>query len=98
MASPNFNNHFIIYSFSFEDTIASILTQKNQKGEDLPISFMIKEIHDYELRYSLLEKQAFALVRGVSHFRPYILKNPIKAYVPYPLVKMMLIQHFRERR
>ena len=73
-----------------------MLTQKNQKGEELPISFMSKELHDYELRYSPLEKQVFALVRVVSYFRPYILNNSIKAYVPDPPIKMMLSQPLQE--
>ena len=92
MVSPNFYNHFILYYFSSEDTIAAMLTQKNHKGEELPISFMSKEKHDYELRYSPLEKQTFALVRVFAYFRPYILNNPIKAYVLHPPVKMMLSQ------
>jgi len=88
--SPNFDNHFILYFFSSEDTIAAMLTQKNQKGEELQVSFMRKELHDYEMRYSPLEKQAFSLVSDIGYFRTYILNNPIKAYVPYPPVRMML--------
>lgn len=59
---------------------------------------MRKELHDYELRYSQLEKQAFALVRLVPHFKPYILNSYVKAYVPHLLVKMMLSQPFGEGR
>jgi hypothetical protein len=54
--SLDFQIYFIIYSFSTETLIASVLTQKNIKGEELPISFMRKTLHDYELRYSELEK------------------------------------------
>jgi hypothetical protein len=53
---PNFDKDFILYSFSSEETIASILTQRNSKGEELPISFMSKTLHDYELKYSEIEK------------------------------------------
>ena len=52
LVRPNFHNHFILYSFDFEDNEAVVLTQKNQKGENFPISLIIKELHDYELRYS----------------------------------------------
>ena len=58
-----------------------MLTQNNFKGEELPISFMSKKLHDYELWYSSLEKKALSLVKDISYFRPYILSNPIKAYV-----------------
>jgi hypothetical protein len=72
LISPDFNKDFIIYSFSLEETIASILTQINLKGEELPISFMRKTFHDYELKYSDIEKQALSLVKEVAHFRTYI--------------------------
>ena len=94
LVSPDFDKHFILYSFSSKDTITTMLTQKNQKGEELPISFMRNELHDYEMRYSPLEKQAFPLVKVVSHFRPYILNSSVKAYVPHPPVEMMLNQPF----
>ena len=90
MVSPNFDNQFIVYSFYFEDSVATMLTEKNQKGEELPISFMIKELHDYEIRYSPSEKQVFSLLRAVSKFIPYILSSPVKDYVPHLSMKMML--------
>jgi hypothetical protein len=37
LISPDFDKYFILYSFSSEETIASILTQKNEKAEELPI-------------------------------------------------------------
>jgi hypothetical protein len=42
LVSPDFDKDFILYSFSSEETITSILTQKNEKGEELPIAFMRK--------------------------------------------------------
>lgn len=68
------------------------------KGEEFPISFMSKGLHDYELRYSPLEKQAFALVRTISYFKSYILNNPIKSYVPHPPIKIMLGQPLQKGR
>lgn len=94
MVSPNFHNHLILYYFPSEDTIATFPTYKNLKGEELPISFMSKELHklhDYELRYLPLAKQAFALVRGFAYFRSYILNNHVKASVPHPPVKWCLV-------
>jgi hypothetical protein len=45
-----------------------------------------------ELNYSITEKQAYALVKSLKHFRSYIGYNKIKAYVPYPVVKDVLSQ------
>jgi hypothetical protein len=77
LISPEFQRDFIIYSFSIETIVAFVLTQKNTKGEELPISFMRKNLHDYELRYSELEKKALALVKQIAHFRTYILNSHV---------------------
>jgi hypothetical protein len=82
LISPDFQRYFIIYSFATEIVVASFLTQNNIKGEELPISFMSKTLHDYELRYSKLEKKTLVLVKVVMHFRTYILKSHVIAYVP----------------
>jgi hypothetical protein len=58
LINPNFQRDFIMYSFSTKSVVASILTQRNAKGEELPINLMSKTLHDYELRYSELEQQA----------------------------------------
>jgi hypothetical protein len=96
LISSYFQRDFIIYSFATETVVASILTQKNIKGEELPIIFMRKTLHDYELRYSKLEKQALALVREVTHFWTYILNSHVISYVPSSPVKMLLNQQLRE--
>ena len=98
LVSLDFRKHFIIYTFASEYTIALVLIRKNHNGNELPISFMRKELHDYELKYSSLEKQAYALVKEVGHFQTYLLNTPFTSLVPYPLVKMMLSQPLREGR
>jgi hypothetical protein len=96
LISLDFQRYFIIYSFAIETVVASIL-QKNVKGEELPISFMRKNLHEYELRYSkVLEKQALSLVKVVAHFHMYILNSHVISYVPSSPVKMILNQQLRE--
>jgi hypothetical protein len=96
LISLYFQRDFIIYSFRTETVGASVLTQRNAKGEELPISFMRNTLNDYELIYSKLEKQALSLVKVVVHFQTYILNSHVIAYVPYSLVKMLLNQQLRE--
>jgi hypothetical protein len=76
--------------------VASILTKRNTKGDKLPISFMSKTIHDYELRYSKIEKQSLYILKEVVHFQTYILNCHVIAYVPSSPVKMLLNQQLRE--
>jgi hypothetical protein len=51
---------------------------------------MRKTLHDYELRYLELEKQALTLVKVVVHFQTYILNSHVIAYVPSLPVKILL--------
>jgi hypothetical protein len=44
------------------------------------------------LNYTITEKQAYALVKSLKHFRTYVGYNKIKAFIPYPAVKDVLSQ------
>jgi hypothetical protein len=66
--------------------------QKNDQGDEQPIAFMRKTLRDSELNYTITEKQAYALVKSLKHFRTYVGYNKIKAFVPYPAVKDVLSQ------
>jgi hypothetical protein len=57
---------------------------------------MRKTLHDYELRYSELEKQALSLVKVVAHFQSYILNSHVIAYVPSSPIKILLNHQLRE--
>jgi hypothetical protein len=57
---------------------------------------MRKTLHDYELRYSELEKKYLALVKEVAHFQTYILNSHVISYVPSSLVKKLLSQQLRK--
>jgi hypothetical protein len=67
LISPYFKRDFILHYVSTEGVMASVLTQRNSKGEELPISFMSKTLRDYEIKYSELEMQTLSLVKAVEH-------------------------------
>ena len=56
LVSPDFTKEFLTFSFASEDTIATILLQKNKEGLEQPIAFFSKTLMDSELKYSILEK------------------------------------------
>jgi hypothetical protein len=68
LVSPNYTKEFLIFSFASEYTIATILLQKNEEGFEQPISFFNKSLRDAELRYDILEKQAYAMVKELKSF------------------------------
>ena len=99
LKSPNFGKDFIMYTFASDDSLAAVLTQKEDGGDEFPISFMITGLQGDELNHQAIDKQAYAVFKAVKQFRPYILKNRTKVIVPYPAVRSLLIQkELGERR
>jgi hypothetical protein len=46
LVSPDYSKYFLIFYFSFEDTIVGILLQKNINNMEQPIAFMRKNLRD----------------------------------------------------
>ena len=92
LVSHNFEKDFLTFSYAFEETVAVVLLQKNDEGFEQPISFFSHALRDAELKYSLIEKQAYALVKALKAFRVYILHSKIIAFVPSIVVKYVLLQ------
>jgi hypothetical protein len=66
--------------------------QKNADDQEQPVAFFSKVLRDAELKYELLEKQAYALVKSLKAFRVYILQAKVIAFVPSRSVKDVLVQ------
>eukprot|EP00253_Pinus_taeda_P006226 PITA_06226 len=92
LTSPQFDRDFIIFSFASEHTIAVILLQKDDQGNEKPIAFFSRALRDAPLKYQIMEKQAYALVKAIKYFRIYILYSHVIAYVPNAVVKDILTQ------
>ena len=92
LISPDYSKEFQIFSFSSEDTIAGVLLQKNKEGHEQPIAFMSRALQHSELKYTTMEKQAYALVKSLKHFRTYVGYSKIIGYVPHPAVKDIMSQ------
>jgi ribonuclease HI len=92
LINPDYSKEFMIFSFASFDTIAVVLLQKNDQGQEQPIAFFSRALRDAELRYEIMEKQAYALVKALKAFRIYVLHSQVIAYVPSPSVKDILIQ------
>ena len=53
---------------------------------------MSRSLKNSELKYTNMEKQAYALVKSLKHFRTYIGYSKVVAYVPHSAVKDILSQ------
>ena len=90
MVSPNFNKYFLIISYASNHTIARVLLQKNRQNVEQPKAFFSKVLRDGELKYDIMEKQAYALIKSLKYFRVYVLHSHIIAYVPSNVVKRII--------
>jgi hypothetical protein len=68
LACPDYLKDFLIFSFASEHTVPTILLQKNEEGFEQPIAFFSKSLIDVELRYDIIEKQAYAMVKALKGF------------------------------
>lgn len=72
--TPNYSVPFYIFSFASAHTIVAALLQKNKAGYEQPITFFSQVLRDVELRYNILEKQAYALVKALKAFCAHVLQ------------------------
>ena len=70
-----------------------MFTQENSEGLEKPIAFFSKDLRDATLKYEIMEKKAFALVKAIKDFRVYILHAHIISFVQSAVVKDVLTQN-----
>jgi hypothetical protein len=73
LIGPYYSKDFLIFSFVSSDTLAVVLLQKNDAGLEQPIAYFSRALRDAEVRYDIMEKQAYALVKALKYFRVYVL-------------------------
>jgi hypothetical protein len=81
-----------LFSFASEHTIVGVLLQKDEQNFERPIAYYSRTLRDSPLKYDIMEKQAYALVKALKEFRVYILHSHTIAYVPNSSVKDILTQ------
>ena len=88
-----------MYTFTSDDSLAAVLTQKEDGEDEFPISFMSTGMQGAKLNYPSMDKQAYVVFKAVKQFRPYTLKNRTKVIVPHPAVRSLFVQkELGERR
>ena len=92
LSSPYFMKNFILFSFTLEHTIVGMLLQKDEQNFENLISYFSKTLQDAPLRYAIMEKQAYSLVKALKDFRTYILHSHIIACVPNDSLNDILTQ------
>ena len=70
------------------------MLQKSNEGYEKHIAFMIRDLQDSELKYTIMENQDYALIKSLKHFRTYIGYSKIAGYVRHATIKDILSQQY----
>jgi hypothetical protein len=89
---PDFIRDFNLYTFAFDQSLAVVLTQKDNDKNEAPMSFMSTNLQGAEINYPAIDKYTYAVYKEVKHFRSYILKNHTKVTVLHPAVRSLFTQ------
>ena len=98
LSSPNFAKDFILFSFASEHTIAGVLLKNDDQNFEKPISYFSRTLRGSPLRYDIMEKKAYALVKALKEFRTYIFHSRVISYVPSNSIKDILMKPNPEGR
>ena len=70
---PNYHRDFTLYLAAAFSTIAMVLMQDDDDGNEHIFYYLSRNLLDIETRYAYVEKLALAAVYAVQRFRHYIL-------------------------
>jgi len=55
--SLDFKKNFLLYTFTYDNLLAAVLTQKDEINNECPISFMSTSMQGLELNYPTIERK-----------------------------------------
>jgi hypothetical protein len=70
---PDYHRDYFLYLAAAPSTIAMVLVQDDDEGNEHVIYYLSRNLLDTETRYAHVEKLALAAVQVVQRFRHYIL-------------------------
>lgn len=97
-AQSQFDREFIVTTDASEIGIAVILSQKDSHGNEKMISTFSRTLQPAEKNYTVTEKELLGIVKGVNHFRHYLLgKNFILRTDHKALTFLWTAKHIKSR-
>ena len=75
--------------------MATVLSQKNDKGEIYPVAFLSKKISPSEYNYEIYNKELLIIIRAFEEWYPELartpVEDPIKVLTDYRNLKYFII-------
>jgi hypothetical protein len=80
---PDVNKPFEIRTDASDYAIGGVLFQRDEKGEEKPISFASRVLSKTEQRYSTTEREMLAIYNWIRYWRSYIWGTSFKVYTDH---------------
>lgn len=86
---PKFDREFILTTDASDFAVAAILSQIDDDGTEKPVAFSSQTLDPRERNYNTTEKEAYAIVFGVRHFRVYLLGKKFRIVTDHRALKWL---------
>jgi len=85
---PDFKNIFQVCCDASDTTIGAILSQ-----EDKTVAFSSKKLNESRQKYSSYDKEFYAIVQELKHWRHYLLGNEFVLFFDNSALQYVMQQH-----
>ena len=72
LAAPQLDRPFKLHVDASQVGAGAVLLQEDGQGIDRPVSFFSRKFLSYQYSYSVIEKEALALIWALQHFDVYV--------------------------
>ena len=91
MQSPDINKPYILYTDACDYSIGGILTQVNDAGVEKIIQYVSKALGSTQLRWPVIEKEAFALIYCLRKLTTYLYGARFIVYTDHkPIISLFI--------
>ncbi len=85
---PDFSKKFFLSTDASGYGIGAVVTQEHD-GKQQPVAYGSRKLTETQMKWPIIEKEAFAIKWAVTHFKHYFMGRPITIYTDHkPLVSM----------
>ncbi|XP_074373631.1 uncharacterized protein LOC141713979 [Apium graveolens] len=88
LSKPLDGESLILYLAVSEYSISAVLVRE-EDGQQSPVYYVSKRLHDAETRYTSIEKLVYALILASRKLRPYFQAHRIEVRTAYPLRQVL---------
>ena len=97
LVTPDFKKEFIVQTDASDVGIGAVLSQVRD-GEEHPVVYLSKKLNEHEKKYSIVEKECFAIKWAVEALRYYLVGRTFKLVTDHAPLKWMCQNREKNRR